>query len=97
VDDYDELDSHEQEEERPRDPALDQAIGRLRSFFEASPQRLFYSTQIETSLEREFFHWITGRALLELGNANEIKRLSHPFQTQIVNFYANRQAPLRTA
>jgi len=62
--DYD-WDSYEPEEERPRDPAVDKAIERLRGFFDNSPQRLFYSTQIETSLEREFFHWIAGRALLE--------------------------------
>lgn len=91
MDDYDDFESYEQEEERPRDPVIDQAIERLRGFFDASPQRLFYSTQIETSLEREFFHWITGRALLELGNANEIKRVSLPLQGQTVNFYANRR------
>ena len=53
-------DFYPDEEERPRDPAVDLAINRLRSFFKQSPQRLFYSTQIETALEREFFHWITG-------------------------------------
>lgn len=89
--DYDDFDNYEEEEERPRDPAVDQAIERLRGFFEASPLRLFYSTQIETSLERDFFHWITGKALLELGNANEIKRLSVSLQSQTINFYANRK------
>jgi hypothetical protein len=67
-------------EEMPRDPKVDQAIERLHTFFDANPQRLFYSTQIETSLEREFFHWITGRALLEMGNAKEITRISEVVQ-----------------
>jgi hypothetical protein len=44
-----------------------QAKERFSRLFDDNPQRLFYSTQIETSFEREFFHWITGRALLEMG------------------------------
>jgi hypothetical protein len=78
-------------ETRSRDAEIDNAIQRLYQFFEASPQRLFYSTQIETSLEREFFHWIVGRALLELGNAKEIVRISVPIVGQQVNFYAHRK------
>jgi len=42
-------------EEAQRDAAIDNAILSVRAFFEASPKRLFYSTQIETSLERTFF------------------------------------------
>jgi len=42
MDDY----FHEEEDpERPRDPVLDQAVERLREFFAAEPERLFYSTQ----------------------------------------------------
>jgi hypothetical protein len=91
VEDYDDFSNYGDEEERPRDPAVDQAIERLRGFFDASSQRLSYSTQIETSFEREFFHWITGKALLELGNSQQIKRLSVPVQGQTINFYANRK------
>ena len=79
------------EDERPRDPALDRAIERLRSFFTDAPTRLLYSTQIETTLEREFFHWIVGRGLLELGNAGELTRRTVPLQGQFINFYANRK------
>jgi hypothetical protein len=67
LDDYYDIAELQEEQHRPRDPAIDDAIERLHTFFEAAPQRLFYSTQIETSLEREFFHWIVGKALLELG------------------------------
>lgn len=81
----------ETKEERPRDPVLDQAIARLRTFFNDSPARLFYSTQIETTLENEFFHWIVGRGLLELGNAGELKRQAVPLQGQTINFYASRK------
>lgn len=83
--------SEEEADERPRDPVLDQAIERLRSFFADAPSRLFYTTQIETSLEKEFFHWIVGRGLLELGNAGELTRRSVPLQGQRINFYANRK------
>ncbi len=51
------------EEHPPRDPAIDHAIERLQAFFRESPQRLFYSTQIETLLEREF---------------NVLRRIFHP-------------------
>jgi hypothetical protein len=58
-------------------------------FFDQSPQRVFYSTQIETTLEREFFHWITGKGLLELAEARRIQRISAVIQEKPVNFYAH--------
>jgi hypothetical protein len=79
----------EPDEERPRDPVIDAAASRLRGFFSASSTRLFYSTQIETALEREFFHWITGRALLELANSGEIQRATTTVVRSAVNFYAH--------
>ncbi len=87
MDDYD--DYYEQPEEHPRDAAIDSAIERVRAFFNQSPRRLFYSTQIETSLEREFFHWITGKALLELTQARKIQRVPVLVQEKTVNFYAH--------
>jgi hypothetical protein len=74
---------------RPRDPALEKAIARLQDFFQDQPQRLFYSTQIETSLERDFFHWITGKALLELSDAKRVRRIQGVVQNKTINFYAN--------
>jgi len=79
----------EEEEQRPRDVAIDAATARVRTFFAQSPHRLFYSTQIETSLEREFFHWITGKALLELSSAGEVTRIPEIVQENLVNFYAH--------
>lgn len=88
---YQNPDENADAEERPRDPVLDQAIDRLRALFADSPARLFYSTQIETSLEKDFFHWIVGRGLLELGNAGEITRRTARVEGQPVNFYASRK------
>ncbi len=90
---YDAPPDYNEDADQPRDSAIDLAAERLTAFFEQSPARLFYSTQIETALEREYFHWITGKALLELGNRGVIKRISTPlgnFQKSI-NFYANRR------
>lgn len=81
--------SGEEEVQRPRDVAIDAASARVRDFFAQAPRRLFYSTQIETSLEREFFHWITGKALLELSSAGEIQRIPEIVQGNVVNFYAH--------
>lgn len=75
---------------QPRDPILDVAIGRLERFFVDTPEKLFYSTQIETSFEREFFHWITGRGLLELARASAVKRRTTTIAGNPVNFYAHR-------
>src|SRR5207247_9707760 len=52
-------------------------------------RRLSYSTQIETSLEREFFHWITGKGLLELANRRSIRRRTTTIVGNPVNFYAH--------
>lgn len=84
-------DFYEEPEKLPRDPALDKAIGRIRLFFDESPRRVFYSTQIETMFEREFFHWITGKGLLEMAEARQIQRIPVRVQEKTVNFYAHRQ------
>lgn len=76
-------------EERPPDPAVEIAIGRLQAFFEASPKQLFHSIRIQTALEREFFHWITGKALLELASSRAIQRSTVTIAGNPVNFYAH--------
>jgi hypothetical protein len=77
--------------EPPRDSVIDEAIPRVLQVFEQAPTRVFYSTQLETQLEREFFHWITNKALLELGNARRIQRVPAIVQEKVVNFYANNK------
>lgn len=87
MDEYDDL----PDAEPPRDAAIDAAIPRVLKIFEDSPTRVFYSTQIETLLEREFFHWITNKALLELGNSRRIQRMPAVVQAKTVNFYAHNK------
>jgi hypothetical protein len=91
VDYYDETAENAELERQPRDPAIDLAIERLQVFFDDAPQSLFYSTQIETLLERDFFHWIVGKGLLEMGNSKRIQRIAVPIEKQVINFYANRK------
>jgi hypothetical protein len=90
---YDDLNDCSNAAARPRDAAIDQAVARLKAFFDESPARLFYSTQIETAFEREYFHWITGKALLELAERGIVKRVSTPLANfqKTINFYGNRR------
>jgi len=90
MDDYFYEDEAE-EPKRPRDPVLDQAMARVQELFNAEPDRLFHSTQIETTLEREFFHWITGRALLEIAQSGGVRKRTTTIAGKPVNFYANKK------
>lgn len=72
-----------------RDAAIDDALPRVLEIFTHSPTQVFYSTQIETRLEREFFHWITNKALSELGNGRKLQRITSAVQGRDVNFYAS--------
>jgi hypothetical protein len=72
VEPFDEYAEEPEEEERPRDPAVDQAKKVLRQFFREYPRRVFYLRQVAVLFERRFFHWITSKALDELATDNEI-------------------------
>jgi len=42
------------------------ARARLLAHFVDQPQEVFYSRQLEVLFEREYFHWVTNRALRKL-------------------------------
>jgi hypothetical protein len=42
------------------------ARARLLAHFEDHPEAVFYSRQLEVLFEREYFHWVTNRALRRL-------------------------------
>jgi hypothetical protein len=72
-DDYDE--PHEQHDKRPRDSKVDEARSvLLERFFPQDGKGVYYGRQLEVALEREFFHWITKKALNELGAEKRIDR-----------------------
>lgn len=67
-----EPDIRERDEEGPRDPVVDQAKDALREFFNRERGNVFYKQQLEVIFEREFFHWVTSRALSELAAEDAI-------------------------
>lgn len=67
-----EPDYQEAEEERPRDPYVDVAKASLREFFEHERHQVFYKRQLAVMFEDSFYHWVTDRALSELGAEGHI-------------------------
>src|SRR3989442_3557686 len=65
---------------QPRDTKIDEAKPRIMRIFEQYPKQVFCSTQIETMLEREFFHWITNKALEKLAAERQIQQMRRPFR-----------------
>lgn len=69
--DYEPLEYEEEEEERPerpRDLKIDEAKEVVMArMFPGDKGDVYYQRQIEVILERELFHWITRKALRELG------------------------------
>ncbi len=64
--DISDLLNEEQLGEYRRDIKIDEAKARLRKFFEDRCENVFYMQQLEVFFEKEFFHWITGKAVNEL-------------------------------
>lgn len=50
----------------PRDAKIEEAKKTLLAYFEANPTAVYYEHQLEVIFERQFYHWITGKALHEL-------------------------------
>jgi hypothetical protein len=67
-------DIFEEGEERPRDNKVDDAKAvLLPRFFPEDGRAVYYGRQLEIALERDFFHWITKKALNELAAERSIK------------------------
>ncbi len=49
-----------------KDTEEERARARLLAHFEDNPNSVFYSRQLEVLFEREYFHWVTNRALRRL-------------------------------
>jgi hypothetical protein len=59
-------DTEEDLTEHPRDAYVDLAKESLKKFFEDNSNKVFYQRQLVVIFEKEYFHWITVRALGEL-------------------------------
>ena len=73
ADDWDEF-LHGEEYSHPHDRKVDEAKAVLLSrFFPEDGTGVYYGRQLEIWLEKEFFHWITKKALNELVQERKIK------------------------
>lgn len=59
---------------RPRDRKIDEAKSALmdRYFGDETKEEVYYGRQLEIWLEKEFFHWITKKALNELAQEGKV-------------------------
>ena len=80
-DDWD-VDPYEAAEERPQDPALERAREQLTQFFEAHRNGVFFSRQLEVQFEKEYFHWITNRALRNMVEVGVLRTERHKLQLE---------------
>lgn len=60
------------------DPKVIEAKRRLTSFIENHKTEVFYMKQVEIIFEKEFFHWITARAINELIDEGELSFKEEP-------------------
>jgi hypothetical protein len=85
-DEFDE--PHEEGADRPRDSKVDEArAALLERFFPADSKDVYYGRQLEVALEREFFHWITKKALNELAAERRINFAVEQADTHKAHFY----------
>jgi hypothetical protein len=91
MDQHDDWDDEPQEpDEKVRDQEIDKAGQSVLELIGRHPERIFYSTEIETNLERDHFHWITAKALLEASGSRLIKTTRLEIQKKQVNFYTHK-------
>ena len=77
-----------------RDTEEEKARSRLLTHFIDNPESVFYSRQLEVLFEREFFHWVTNRALRRLVEERHVlmesRRLSLGSEIKLVWYKSNR-------
>lgn len=67
-DELSEVDVEPNHENQPSDDEVQQeAAERLTQLFKENPTTVYYGRQLEVLLEKDYFHWITNRALRALG------------------------------
>lgn len=83
------FDEPDDDEEKPRDEAIDEAKPFLMfDLFDAHPEGVYYERQIEVIYEKRFFHWIIAKALHELRDERKINSALLPLTGQVrIRFY----------
>jgi hypothetical protein len=91
-DDYEYDPSLEAEDERPRDGKIDAAkIELMARYFPDEGTGVYYGRQLEIWLEKDFFHWITKKALNELVKEGRIKFVEEKLEHHVAHFYYPRK------
>lgn len=67
------LGGHEAQDVRTNDPKEQLLEARLKQFFSAHREHVFFSRQLEVQQENQFFHWITNRGLHRLRDEGVIR------------------------
>lgn len=75
------------DEGRSRDTKIDEAKKVIFEKYFSEGVGVFYSRQIEIWMERDFFHWITNRALSELAKEGKISSTIEEFKHFKAHFY----------
>jgi hypothetical protein len=77
---------------RRRDRKVDEAKRDLLEIFERRPDDVFFGRQLEVAVEKEYFHWITDRALGEIVAEGSISSKKLPLRGNTkVRFYWRRE------
>jgi hypothetical protein len=64
-----------------KDSEEERARARLIAYFEDNPTSVFYSRQLEVIFEREYFHWVTNRAVRRLIEEGRIRTETRQLST----------------
>lgn len=74
------------------DPMVAQALPKLFQYLEENPEEVFYEGQLGVIFEKEFFHWVTARALKQLREAGQVgSDLQSLVGNTNIRFYFNRR------
>lgn len=65
----------------PMDPAQERARQQIEQYIDQNSDRVFFSRQIEVFFEREFFHWVSNRAIRDLEERGKIRSEVRPLKT----------------
>ena len=76
---------------RPRDRKIDEAKAAVFQRFFAEGLNVFYGRQIEIAMERQYFHWITKRALNELVQEGKLGFTLEQLEHHSAHFYYPRK------
>jgi hypothetical protein len=93
---WDDFEHHEAElEDIPGpedDPAVQELEPQLLALFETKPEQVYYESQLAVHFEKDYFHWVTTRALKDLRESNKIASELRDLTPQTsMRFYFNKR------